>query len=109
MSEDTDPLIRPGLEKILIDNKIISRAQADVALADQEMTGMSFEEVVLIRGWVDKATLYKLAPWLSAANESNQSQNKVVESEKPANSNYQENLATYRQLMEKILGKNRPS
>jgi hypothetical protein len=93
---------RPGLAQLLIENKLISEAQADLAVADQEITGLSFDEVLLLRGWVDKDTLFKLAPWLNApANPSNE----ILELGTSIGTTYQENLKVYRRLIEKILGK----
>jgi hypothetical protein len=98
---------RPGLAQLLIDNKLISEAQADLAAIDQEITGMSFDEVVLLRGWVDRETLIKIAPWLNApANAASQAESQqIMELGTSIGTHYQENLKVYRRLMEKILGK----
>jgi hypothetical protein len=93
---------RPGLAQLLIENKLISEAQADLAVGDQEITGMSFDEVLLLRGWIDKDTLYKFAPWLNApVNPSSE----IIEIGTSIGTTYQENLKVYRRLIEKILGK----
>lgn len=102
MSDSGSSRGRPGLAQLLIDNKLISEAQADLAVADQEITGLSFDEVLLLRGWVDKDTLFKVAPWLNApANPTNE----ILELSTSIGTTYQENLKVYRRLIEKILGK----
>lgn len=93
---------RPGLAQLLIDQKLISEAQADLAVADQEITGLSFDEVLLLRGWLDRDTLYKVAPWLNAPQNPT---NEILELSTSIGSTYQENLKVYRRLIEKILGK----
>ncbi len=102
-SDDANSRNRPGLAQLLIENRVISEAQADLAVADQEITGLSFDEVLLLRGWVDKDTLFKVAPWLDAAPSSPASE--VLELSTSIGSSYQENLKVYRRLIEKILGK----
>ena len=102
MTDSGASRVRPGLAQLLIDNKLISEAQADLAVADQEITGLSFDEVLLLRGWVDKETLFRVAPWLNApANPSNE----ILELSTSIGTTYQENLKVYRRLIEKILGK----
>lgn len=98
---------RPGLAQLLIDNKLISEAQADLAVIDQEITGMGFDEVVLLRGWIDRETLYKVAPWLNApaSAASQAASNEIMELGTSIGTTYQENLKVYRRLIEKILGK----
>jgi hypothetical protein len=98
----TDSSRRPGLAQLLIENKLISEAQADLAVADQEITGLSFDEVLLLRGWVDKETLFKIAPWLNAPSSNT---NDIIELSTSIGTTYQENLKVYRRLIEKILGK----
>lgn len=93
---------RPGLAQLLIDNNIISDAQADLAAADQEITGLSMEEVLTLRGWVDRETLYKLAPWLK---NSAKPQQELLDISTSIGSSYQENVKVYRRLIEKILGR----
>lgn len=51
--------------RILVDNKILSSAQADLARADMEIMGMSIDEVLLARRWVTEDKLNQLVPWLS--------------------------------------------
>jgi hypothetical protein len=102
MTETDSSLARPGLAKLLIDAKLISEAQADLAVQDQEITGLGFDEVLLLRGWVDKDTLYKVAPWLNTPQNPAAD---IIELSTSIGTTYQENLKVYRRLMEKILGK----
>jgi len=108
------------LLKVLVDQKIISGPQADIALADAEVTGMSIDEVLIARRWVTEDRLYGLAPWLKQEPLTNQSQPstaaqtptapvKTFESlaagqKTPDDSEFEDNLRKYRQLMEEILG-----
>jgi len=90
---------RERLLKVLLENQVISTAQAQLALADQEVTDMSFEEVLLARHWVDQATLDRLAPWLKSAPES-----EAIRRSPAGSRDYKQNLKEYIKLMEKILG-----
>lgn len=103
MTESTQRPSRPGLAQLLIDSKLISEAQADLAMGDQEITGLSFDEVLLLRGWVNKDTLFKIAPWLNTPQGSGDEL--LVELSTSVGTSYQENLKVYRRLIEKILGK----
>lgn len=93
------------LIQVLIDEKLISSAQAELAKSDGEVSGMTIAEVLLARRWVSEQTLARVAPWL------NQSQSAPVVvttvEDKDSNSHgdvvYQQNLKRYRQLMHKIL------
>lgn len=98
----TESSRRPGLAQLLIDSKLLSEAQADLAVADQEITGLSFDEVLLLRGWVDKETLFRVAPWLNAPDNPT---SEILELSTSIGTTYQENLKVYRRLIEKILGK----
>ena len=102
MTESAQRPTRPGLAQLLIDSKVISEAQADLAVGDQEITGLNFDEVLLLRGWIDKDTLYKLAPWLGVPQNPT---GDILELGTSVGTNYQENLKVYRRLIEKILGK----
>lgn len=52
------------LAYLLVDLNILSPAQLELALADQEINEIGLEEVVLARGWITQAKLYTIAPWL---------------------------------------------
>jgi hypothetical protein len=95
----SDKAKRQDLARQLVELNFLSAAQAQLALADQEVTGMSFEEVLLARHWVDPATLEKLAPWLNEAPAEEPSALTA-----PASDDYEQNLQHYRRLIEKILG-----
>ena len=41
----------------LIDAGLLTESQVDVALADQETTGMKLGEIVVMRGWVNEKTM----------------------------------------------------
>ena len=93
------------LIQVLIDEKLISAAQAELAKSDGEASGMTLAEVLLARRWVNEPTLDRIAPWLK---ESHAAPAVVTSGEdKDQNSHsdsvYQQNLKRYRQLMHKIL------
>lgn len=134
------------LIRLLIEQRVISSAQAELAVADQQLTGMDFDEVLLARRWVSEGTLYQLAPWLLEEKESESaSKERSIAAEKPVDenqlpdasesvsqsphpvnsgsaavksrpgttaapdsstedSNFQENLKKYYELMDEILG-----
>jgi hypothetical protein len=83
----------------LLDAKVISPAQAQLLLADQEVTGMSIDEVLLARGWINEAKLDEVAPWRKKP-EASEDQLRISAGSK----NYQANFKQYRTLMERILG-----
>ena len=87
------------MSKVLVEQKLISAAQAQLALVDEEMSGMSFEEVLLARHWITEDTLERVAPWLYGPVE-----HPLAPLISPASNNYQDNLKQYRKIMEKILG-----
>lgn len=88
-----------NLIQALLEQKIVSPAQAQLLLADQEVTGMSIDEVILARGWITEAKLDEIAPWRKKAAEDKGSLRVSAGSK-----NYQQNLKQYRALMERILG-----
>lgn len=84
---------------ILLEQKLISPAQAQLLLADQEVTGMTVDEVVLARGWITEEKLDEIAPWRKEPVES-----KDVLHVSAGSKEYQHNFDQYRALMESILG-----
>lgn len=94
-----EPTSSKDLPRLLIEMKVISPAQAQLAIADQEVSGMTFEEVLIARHWVDEATLEKIAPWLKAT-----SRNEPPPLAMNVSDDYEENLRHYRQIVERILG-----
>lgn len=48
---------RKRLGSYLVEAGLINRAQVDVALNDQQATGMKFGEVLVARGWVKQQTV----------------------------------------------------
>lgn len=109
--QSNDPYSDPGsttvggedlhikLLQTLLDNKVISPAQGQLLLADQEVTGMTLDEVILARGWITESKLDEIAPWRKQAPKP-ENVLRVTAGSK----NYQQNFKQYRALMEKILG-----
>ncbi len=53
-----------GLADLLLDNKLLSLAQIELAIADQEMNDIPLDEILLVRGWITLEKLHEIAPWL---------------------------------------------
>lgn len=51
-----DPLTK-RLGSYLIDAGLLSESQVDVALNDQEATGMRFGDILVERGWIKRQTI----------------------------------------------------
>ena len=97
------------LVKKLLDQKLISAPQADIAKADAEVTGMTVDEVLIARRWVQEETLFRLAPWLRGADQQQESTAETAAVENRASDwqssdDFDDNLQKYRDLMEAILG-----
>lgn len=61
---DTDQTEAKSLAEILVDNNLLSVAQIELAIADQEINDIPLEEILLYRGWMTQEKLYEIAPWL---------------------------------------------
>jgi len=84
------------LLRLLVDNKLISQAQANLVTTDHEATGMNVEDILLARRWVNEEKLDELAPWLKGAEPAGR--------ETSSGQSYQNNLRKYRQMLAEILG-----
>ncbi len=106
------------LLQVLIEAQIISQAQSQLAQSDSENMGMTIDEVLLARGWLDKPILEKYAPWLfpktddGTAHDAFKSRNsgqirqstQIQMSDTIGSSDdYGTNLARYRAIMRDIL------
>lgn len=89
---------REELLRVLLDNKVISEAQAHLVKQDEELTGMTCEEILLARRWVTEETLSHLAPWLQQSRNAGDG---------VGGGSYEENLKRYRKLLAEILGESR--
>jgi hypothetical protein len=88
------------LLRALLENKVISKAQADLVVTDHEATGMNIEDILLARRWVSEEILGRYAPWILSASESGPHNSHDVGS----TASYEENLKKYRLLLAEILG-----
>src|SRR5271154_7337940 len=86
----------PDLLSILVQQKIISPAQAQLVKTDIEVTGMLTEDILLARRWVKPEKLFQLAPWLKLETE-------PVPNRENDPREYRENLKRYRQFTNEIL------
>ncbi len=101
--ESTDKDLK--LIQVLIDEKLISAAQAELAKSDGEVSGMTLAEVLLARRWVNEQTLDRVAPWLKESHAAPTMVTTAGDTDQNSfgDSVYQQNLKRYRQLMHKIL------
>jgi hypothetical protein len=90
----------PDLLDILVQNKVISAAQAQLVKTDIEVTGMLTEDILLARRWVKPERLFELAPWLKSDGE------RQPTSDHDPNE-YRENLKKYRRFINEILAEER--
>ena len=82
------------LIRVLLENKLISQAQANLIRADQANTGMSIDEILIARSWIDSQTIQRLLPSREVEGTS---------AFEPSES-FEENLRKYRQILARILG-----
>jgi hypothetical protein len=87
------------LLKVLVNNKVISQAQATLVEADHAATGMAIEDILMARSWVKEEQLATYAPWLSQAHADQSTSNDA----KPSRT-FEENLKKYRTLLAEMLG-----
>ena len=95
------------LIQVLLAEKLISSAQADLATSDGEISGMTIAEVLLARRWVNEDTLNRVAPWLKSATQDETKAPSMVpdgaENNGDSDATYQQNYKKYRQIMDRIL------
>ncbi|GEM_PF-429299 len=94
-----EPNLQLRLLQILLAEQIVSPAQAQLLMADHEVTGMTVDELVLARGWVSEQKLDQIAPWRKEPVDKSKSLRVSAGSK-----NYQQNFKQYRTLLERILG-----
>jgi hypothetical protein len=87
---------------ILLERKLLSGAQVEVAKIDSASSGLSYADVLLARKWLTEETLAEL---YSKTNPTGQHYDKTPAEEK-TEVTYQQNLQKYLQLMTRILGEN---
>lgn len=54
----------PSLADLLLDKNLLSIAQIELAIADQEINDLPLEEILIVRGWMTREKIYEIAPWL---------------------------------------------
>ncbi len=52
-----EPMVFPPLGTYFVEAGLLSQAQVEVVLNDQEMTGLRFGEILVQRGWMKEATI----------------------------------------------------
>jgi len=85
------------LLQVLLDNKVISKGQADLVHNDHEATGMNVEDILLARRWVNEENLRVHAPWLFEKSDQ-------IVRDVGAAASYDDNLKKYRLLLAELLG-----
>jgi hypothetical protein len=107
---------RPGpteeeLLALLLERKVLSSAQVEVAKIDSASSGLSYADVLLARKWITEEDLDEFYPAATSAVNSAASQPKALEATpgkakdgERSDASYQDNLQKYKQLMTKIMG-----
>lgn len=64
MTESENASNARNLADLLREHQVLSGAQLELALNDQEINDLPLEEILLVRGWISEDKLYEVAPWL---------------------------------------------
>lgn len=99
---------RPGpkdeeLLALLLERKILSGAQVEVAKIDSVSSGLSYADVLLARKWITEEDLTEFYPAAGQKKARETTQEQAKEGAK-GQATYQDNLQKYKQLMTKIMG-----
>jgi hypothetical protein len=103
---------RPGptdeeLLALLLERKILSNAQVEVAKIDSASSGLGSADVLLARKWITEQILSEFYPVSDHAKSQHQTPELTKDGEKSEatpEATYLQNLQKYRQLMTKIMG-----
>lgn len=96
---------------LLIEKRLITPAQAELARSQSVATGISPREFLVKNGWVNDATLKEIAPWVFKELTAEKQRHDTVETNESLLANtagssddYEKNLARYRAILKDILG-----
>lgn len=87
---------------LLLERKILSNAQVEVAKIDSASSGLGYADVLLARKWITEQILSEFYPVSDHAKSQHQTLQLTKDGEK-CEATYQQNLQKYRQLMTKIM------
>jgi hypothetical protein len=103
------------LINLLIEKRVITPAQAELARSQCAVAGVTAGEFLLKNGWVSEATLRQLAPWIFREQGGEKQRQDTVETNESLLANttgscddYEKNLARYRAILKDILGPDGP-
>lgn len=103
------------LLNLLIEKRVITPAQAELARSQSAATGVSPREFLVKNGWVNESTLKELAPWIYKEPTADKQRQDTVETNESLLANtsgssddYEKNLARYRAILKDILGPDGP-
>lgn len=65
---EPDQSEKKDLAELLLEHKLLHKAQLELAMADQEINDIPLEEILLFRGWITQEKLDEIAPWLKGGN-----------------------------------------
>ena len=99
------------LLNLLIEKRVITPAQAEMARSQSSATGISAGEFLIRSGWVAEASLRIYAPWYFREPSNEKQRQDTVETNESLLANtdgscddYDKNLARYRAILKDILG-----
>jgi hypothetical protein len=88
---------------VLLERKVLSNAQVEVAKIDSVSSGLSYADVLLARKWITEEVLTEFYPAAGQKKTRETTQEQANEGGK-AEATYEDNLQKYKQLMNKIMG-----
>jgi hypothetical protein len=99
------------LLNLLIEKRVITPAQAELARSQTVATGISAGDFLVKNGWVPEATLRHLAPWIFKEQSAEKRRQDTVDNNESlldgragSCDDYDKNLARYRAILKDILG-----
>jgi hypothetical protein len=88
---------------LLLERKILSGAQAEVAKMDSASSGLSYADVLLARKWITEEDLNEFYPSAGPTNARDAANGQARKGDK-GEATYEDNLQKYKQLLTKIMG-----
>jgi len=99
------------LLNLLIEKRVITPAQAELARSQTVATGLSAGDFLLKNGWVVEAVLKQHAPWFFKESGGEKPRHNTIETNEALMANtsgscddYPTNLARYRAILKDIIG-----
>ncbi|MEY2978348.1 MAG: hypothetical protein ACO3NK_13230 [Prochlorotrichaceae cyanobacterium] len=70
--------VRKPLGRYLVEAGLLSQAQLDIALRDQEYSGYPLGEILVLRGWVQQSVIDLVVQKLQPVSDASQSELRIV-------------------------------